>query len=160
MRSTLLVSGLALILVAGCFSNRQQSHPVIVPAPPEFATAPEQLDFQGEPIVLASYLWRDFMPPNTDPGSGLSANVAVRGVNSSAMTSSLRFRGLFVVNGGRAWVADFKGGVSIPEIVTVHASDGPRGGPDLAVDVVARLQFPDGSMKLIAQRGVPIGATR
>lgn len=147
---------LAAVLISGCNVTGPKEWPVIFPTPPEYSTAPETLSVNGMPVVLRASLYRDFMPVSPPDGLPLSVAAVIAGVDPNTMTSRFEFLSLAVVRGPRAWITRFERSPSIPEVIAVRATGGPKWGPNERVDVVARVRLPNGEVKLIAARGVMI----
>ena len=150
---------IAFTIVAGCAGVESPIRPIVGPAPPEFAAAPDTLEFSGQLLVLQCSLWRDFMPLAPARGGPLTVTGTVRGIDPGTMTSTIRVLALAVVYRGEAWLARLEPGVSIPELVSVYGRGGPDWGPGVMADVVARLRLPSGETRLLAARGVPIAKT-
>jgi hypothetical protein len=114
----------------------------------ELRTAPTTVTIAGATVVLEAALWRDFQP--IAPPDGAPLIVAVR-----LPQSTLSIDRIWVVFGDQI----FSG---TPEQTRGAAEwvlrDGPKWGPNVTVDVVARLGANGSSTQLLRAAGQPINA--
>jgi hypothetical protein len=121
--------------VSGCNS---------IPSDPELSElrdAPTSITLVGEPFALTVYLYRDFMPSSPPDGRPLAA--VVRLPHNLTTVSVDR---IWVIFGDEVWSA---GAERVPGTQDWVARDGPKWGPGVRVDVVARLQEGDGEGVLV-----------
>ena len=130
------------------------------PSRDQLEATPDVVVVDGDALVCAPFLWRDFMPPST--GSDLMAVVDVRTQDGTALPAGLALVRLYVVNGADVWATDFSPETrppSPPNQIEKIARGGPLWGPGIQVDVVVELVDATGATTYLATHGAAIGAT-
>jgi hypothetical protein len=131
-------TALALILVFAISGCRA------VPSEPELSAlrdAPTSITLAGEPFALSVDLWRDFMPSSPPDGRPLAAVVRL-----PDHLATVRVERIWVIFGIEVWGDDAD---QVPGTQDWVARDGPKWGPGVHVDVVARLREADGRQVLV-----------
>ena len=131
------LSGLVCILGLACNSDA-----VLAPASPELRDVPEQVAVGGLSVRLETYLWRDFQPVAPADGRPLIAALRVVTTDGSPIPATLHANRAWVIMDGTAWVASVReeqGRLPGSAFFEVVARDGPKWGPEIAVDVVIEL---------------------
>jgi hypothetical protein len=138
-----------LVLATACSSPDSTVAPR---DPAEFRGVPTTTAIGGLTLSLEPYLWRDFQPSSPPNGKPLVAVVRLHAVDGTAIPTSVRVAGLWIVNGGDVWTASPREqqlripGASTFEVV---ARDGPKWGPGIDVDVVVGVRDGAGAMSLL-----------
>ena len=143
MRSVL--SFLFLCVICGCQT---------APTDPELdalRATPTSAIIGGHPFELQVDLWRDFMP--VAPPDGQPLAVVVRLPDQLATVS---VEHIWVMFGDQLWSADAE---RVPGTQDWVARGGPKWGPGVSVDVVARMREADGREVLVRAAGRLIGRT-
>lgn len=96
----------------------------------------------GRPFQLSASLWRDFMP--VSPPNGQPLAVVIR---LPDQLTTVRVERIWVIFGDEVWSAAAE---QVPGTQDWVAREGPKWGPGVRVDVVARLR--DGSDREILVR--------
>jgi len=158
MRRTWMIAALLAVLPA---CDRAPTAPVPIPAPPVIASAPATLVAGSVTLRLEASAWRDFMPMSPGGGSPLNLIVRLRTTSGAPLPEGVGLGTVWVVNESMAWVTDPSptGAPWGPDVIEFSARGGPRWGPDVPVDVVARVTGLDDGAKLIAVRQVMIERT-
>ena len=102
---------------------------------------PTSAIISGQPFALQVDLWRDFMP--VAPPDGQPLAVVVRLPDQMGTVSVER---IWVIFGDQLWSADTE---QVPGTRDWVARGGPKWGPGVGVDVVARLREAGGREVLI-----------
>jgi hypothetical protein len=107
--------------------------------------APVSVSIGGRDFILETFLWRDFMPISPPDGKPLIAIVWTVATDSLAVPSSLECDRIYVILDNELWESalappDGSGNGEDYKLERV-ARDGPKWGPDIAVDVVVRLFY-------------------
>ena len=130
----------SLALGAGC-SVTEDCRPRVVTPTLEIANAPDTVVVAGKMLVLTAYLWRDFMPVQSEKGSCLRGVFHVMTADSSAPPAGLGASFAWVIFRGRAWQTPLGGPSARPPsgLDFMPGDSGPRWGPGDSVDVVIGL---------------------
>jgi hypothetical protein len=148
MRS-LSFSSVALAgLLVGC---RSPTGPEPLPTP-TLRAAPTVVTIAGKPLVLETFLWRDFMPISPPDGRPLIAVLRVKAADGTTVPSSVRADAVWVVFGSEVWAARTAEERSRDETAPFYeaiARNGPKWGPGVTVDVVVRLRDNAGQSVLL-----------
>jgi len=128
----------------------------------ELRRAPLSITVDGVDVVLTSYLWRDFQPTSPPDGKGLAVSVHVGITDGSPIPSTITADAVWVVYGGQVWAASLEE-VSLaspmPSYYEAVARDGPKWGPAVAVDVIARVHDSKGATWLLRAASQTINRT-
>lgn len=165
MRNSAVFTLVALALV-GCGDRRHTTAPIIEfpgPAPDPVLQAPEEAVIGGVTFRLGAYLWRDFMPLSPPDGSPLNAELQISAADAAPIPQGVRVDRIWVLRGDSYWTTrtleERPGAPADPTLRSV-ARGGPKWGPGITVDVVARLRDPLGFPHYLRAREQYIGATR
>ena len=154
-----LVGCAALLAVVGCGAACKCSRTTAA----EPKTAPERVEIDGREYTLAASLWRDFMPMAPPDGESLVAILKVSPSDMMPLPADLAIDHVWVLKGNEQWSAQ-------PELAGAHdepapatrleqsVRGGPKWGPGIKVDVVARLKQGKQTW-LLKQVGVTIKRT-
>lgn len=150
-RFALLVAGITA-LVAACAGPhcrcRKQA---------DFSAVPETLEVDGYRLYLQTYLWRDFQPVTPPDGDALRANVRLMSLEGAA-PEGLAIERFWVVNGKQRWEAVPQSKAPLEEpasqswLTERTVDGGPKWGPGIEVDVVARVVLGDSAWLVQARR--------
>jgi hypothetical protein len=122
-----------LIAVAGCGTACRCCRS----ATDSVASAPERVEIDGREYTLAASAWRDFQPVAPPDGQPLIAVVRVATAEPIPTPADLSIDHVWVLNGAEQWSAKPAPSAS-PSEAAVRG--GPKWGPGIKVDVVARLK--------------------
>ena len=114
------------------------------PSEPELTglrRAPTSIMLAGRPFELSVFLYRDFMPASPPEGRPLAAVVRL-----SDQLAAVRVERIWVLFGDQVWSADAE---QVPGTQDWVARGGPKWGPGVHVDVVARLREAAGEEVLV-----------
>lgn len=103
--------------------------------------APTSVVLAGRPFELPVSLYRDFMPVSPPDGRPLAAVVRL-----PDQLATVRVERIWVLHGTQVWSAGVEQVAGTQDWV---ARDGPKWGPGIRVDVVARLRNADGEEVLV-----------
>lgn len=117
----------------------------------ELRAAPTSIPLEGHPYELSVHLYRDFQPISPVDGKPLSAVVRL-----PEHLADVRVRHLWVLFGAEVWIADAN---RVPGTQDWVARGGPKWGPGVTVDVVARLRKGSGEQVLVRAADRPIERT-
>jgi len=118
----------------------------------ELSSAPTLVRVDGKDLSLDTYIWRDFMPISPPDGKPLVAILRVRTNDGSSIPDGLKMPAAWIVNDSEVWdtlLDDEQPGPHPENVLELVARDGPKWGPNLAVDVVVQLRLADGSKLLL-----------
>ncbi len=108
------------------------------------ATAPERVEIDGHEYILTANAWRDFQPVAPPDGQPLIVVVKVSPTDAQPLPGDLAIDRVWVVNGRDRWSAQPEAaslrGVTTPTNLETAVRGGPKWGPGIKVDVVARLR--------------------
>jgi hypothetical protein len=118
------------------------------------ASAPERVQIDGHEYTLTANAWRDFQPVAPPDGQPLSVGVRLLPVDTDLVTQGLHFERVWVSNGNAVWTVPSRdsavyaasekdhGGVGerVLTCLDTWLHGGPKWGPGIKVDVVARLR--------------------
>jgi len=131
MRSILLISTLLLPFLNAC-STKDEKIQVLLSSPESWTSG--SLHF-----TISAFLWRDFMPVSVleAEGSSLYASITLTESNQSPIPADLVWEKVYLVNGDKLWEAEFFDTVYQESWqLEGSASNGPKWGPDINVDVI------------------------
>lgn len=126
----------------------------------ELLAAPEVVQIEGHTYTLRAYLWRDFMPGNSD--SRMIALVTISEKHENPVLSGLDATSLWVINRNEVWNTNFSD-ESRPSGLVHEFEKIARGGPvwdtGINVDVVVMLVDGEGREYLLKVSNQLIRAT-
>jgi len=124
------------VLITGCKGVK------VAPDKISLITAPEQIEIAGRKYLQETAVWRDFMPMTPPEGSSLMVVVKIIVADSLEFPAHLNADRLWVINDKKdVWETEFTGenrGAE-PNKLEKSASNGPKWGPGIEVDVVTRI---------------------
>jgi len=103
-------------------------------------------------LFLTTYVWRDFMPPIGNDGSGLYCSNQLNYKDDLPIPLGLKLKTQYVINENKIW------GNQHPDIYNEQAllrgviSNGPKWGPDILVDVVCEFEIDRHTYRIIASQ--------
>jgi hypothetical protein len=120
----------------------------------ELLEAPLQIDIDGRPYTLETYLWRDFMPPSEPNGSPLAAAVYITAIDGLPFPAEVDANRLWVVHGEKIWETGFSGesrprDPGHPHQLAKYASGGPKWDTGIQVEVIVRVRTLSGKAFLL-----------
>jgi hypothetical protein len=133
------VAFMLVCAVSGCQTGPSE------PELTELREAPTSVILAGQPFALPVSLYRDFAPSSPADGRPLAAVVRL-----PDHLAAVRVERVWVLLGEQVWSADVEQVAGTQDWV---ARDGPKWGPGVAVDVVARLREPGGEGVLVRAAG-------
>ena len=122
-----------LMAVAGCGTACRCCRPAA--ASP--ASAPERVEIGGREYTLTANAWRDFQPVAPPNGQPLVVVVKVSPTDMMPLPNDIAIDQVWVLNGKDQWSAKPEPGATGLETAV---RNGPKWGPGIKVDVVARLK--------------------
>lgn len=125
------------------------------------ADPPAQVRVGGRDLTLEAWLWRDFMPSTPPGGRPLAAVLRVKTVDGGPFPADVSADQVRVVYGDQVWTATplALANVMPPGVLEVRASDGPKWGPGVNVNVAVRLRTADGQEHWLGAANQPIHRT-
>lgn len=133
-----LLSPLLALALAAC--SGRGDHPLGPAVPGDPAGISERVEVEGVPLILETYLWRDFMPIAPPDGQPLVAILRVRAADGSPLPAGLAIPSASVYYQGWQWAsAPQESPATGPSLLEAVARGGPKWGPGVTVDVVVRL---------------------
>jgi hypothetical protein len=130
--NTVLLCCAVLMAVAGCGTACRCCRPAV--ASP--ASAPERVEIGGREYTLSVNAWRDFQPVAPPDGQPLIVVVRAAAADGTPMPASISVDRVWVLNGKEQWSAKPDSRSSSEAAIR----GGPKWGPGIKVDVVARLK--------------------
>ena len=130
--SIVLLSCAAFVVSAGCGTacRCRNSESALI------ASAPERVQIEGREFSLSVSAWRDFQPVAPPNGQPLIVMIKVSAADASSLPADLLLDQVWVLNGKEQW--SVKPESSSPSEAAIRG--GPKWGPGIKVDVVARLR--------------------
>jgi hypothetical protein len=128
----LLPAAFVLMVVAGCGTACRCCRPAA--ASP--ASAPERVEIDGREYTLSVNAWRDFQPVAPPDGEPLIVVVRVSAAEPIPTPADLSIDHVWVLKGKEQWSAKPDSRSSSEAAIR----GGPKWGPGIKVDVVARLK--------------------
>jgi hypothetical protein len=130
----------AAVVFAGCGTACRCCRPATV-APKD---APELVEIDGREYTLAASMWRDFMPMAPPDGESLVAILKVSPSDMIPLPVDLAIDHVWVLNGQKQWSVPVGQPSGTGQAPATHLEQsirgGPKWGPGIKVDVVARLK--------------------
>lgn len=142
--------------------------PLVAPPPDlsvdQLLAVPETTMVEGRRLYLYTSIWRDFMPVSP-PNGGLAAGIVViTALDSLPIADAISSDALWIVYQRQVWSTWFSAQAYPPnpshknELVSIF-NGGPKWGPGVFVDVVARIIDRRGNMHLLRASKQLIGRT-
>jgi hypothetical protein len=125
------------------------------PAAASPASAPERVEIDGREYTLTANAWRDFQPVAPPNGQPLVVVVKVSPSDMMPLPSDIAIDHVWVLNGKEQWSAAPAPGATGLETAV---RNGPKWGPGIKVEVVARLKRGEQTW-LVRAAGVDIKRT-
>ena len=107
------------------------------PAAASPTSAPERVEIGGREYALTANAWRDFQPVAPPNGQPLIVVVKVSPSDMMPLPNDIAIDHIWVLNGKEQWSAKPEPGATGLETAV---RNGPKWGPGIKVDVVARLK--------------------
>ena len=101
------------------------------------ASATERVQIDGREYTLTASAWRDFQPVAPPDGQPLVVVVKLTSADQASVPADLEIDHVWVLKGKEQWSAKPEAGAR-PSETSVRG--GPKWGPGIKVDVVARLK--------------------
>jgi hypothetical protein len=146
MRTRIGIATLCVVALAGCGGNPVAPDPTVA----ELRAAPSTTTVAGVRVELQVSLYRNFQP--ITPPAGAPLIVSVRLPSSAATLAVDR---LWILFGDQMWSGTPQQNPGTLEWVS---RDAPPWGPDVTVDVVARITAPGGASQLVRSASQRIDA--
>jgi len=109
----------------------------------ELTSAPEIITIDDREYFLETFMWRDFQPVSPPDGKPLIALIWVTATDSLAIPPEIDATRIWVVKGEEVWESKFSDEKRPDPIhkfkLEKIARNGPKWGPNVAVDVVVRV---------------------
>jgi hypothetical protein len=136
--SVWLLPVLLLAVTAGCGTACRSCHSGTA----SLASAPERVQVDAREYTLTANAWRDFQPVAPPQGQPLIVVVKVLPVDKMTVPDDLAIDHLWVLNGKEQWSMKPEPAAQEPAATSIEAAvrGGPKWGPGIKVDVVARLK--------------------
>jgi hypothetical protein len=161
LTSYLLVLTIAFV---GCEGGPKFLAPAVPPpmSANVLRAAPDTLSLVGFPSVIATDLYRDFMPMAPPDGQPLLAIITFSLLSASDFTGNVSASYVWVVNGDEVWGAPLQ--MQDPsryphDEVVLIAQDGPKWGPGIQVNVVLGLMIEGRGLQLVRLPDATISRT-
>jgi hypothetical protein len=149
---TTITSGVLILVLATAMAGCRSS--AALPSRPlsQLRSAPSSVEVEGRTLALTAELWRDFMPISPPDGKPMTASLRIATQSSDPLPEGVQADSVWVLFGEHVWetIAVEQGprtaAASGFEIV---ASEGPKWGPEVQVDVVVRVVDGQGRVHLL-----------
>ena len=119
----------------------------------QLKSSPENVVINGDRYTLYTYLWRDFMPGAYEGsnGSPLMCVINITKPNGgSILHSTTSLSKIYVIYGHQIWISDdFDTHLFSDDNWEVVIRNGPKWGPNVAVDVVCEFRNAGKSYRLM-----------
>ena len=158
----LLVCSAVCGMVTSCGEDPSGPTGSVIEPPDDGMVVHTRLELDGHTYEIRTNLWRDFMPGSPPDGTPLMALIRLVEVDSLAIPPDVTMDYLWVVNGVETWATEFTDEQRPPQPlykIERVARNGPKWGPGIAVDVVARVRAGDGAAYRVLARDQMIGQT-
>jgi hypothetical protein len=154
-----------LLLVCGQALVAGASKDGFDPAESEIRSAPEQVTYRGQGLILETYLWRDFMPLAPPDGRPLKAVVRIQSADQQPLPDGLIVERLWVIHDDQVW--DTRTVEERPRHDPIKpyqrefiAGDGPKWPPASVVEVIVQLRIEGQAPLLLRAAGQTIQRTQ
>ena len=118
----------------------------------ELRSSAENIAIGNNNLILATYLWRDFMPIAEENGSKMICINMLTEVDSIPILGTIILKKQYLIRDNEIWTADYseikKNTVFITEGVV---RDGPKWGPNIEVDVVCEFENSGTTYRILAK---------
>lgn len=156
---------LAFLIIGGCSDIGE---PYAIPPPDlpmsELLAVPETTIVLGRQLYLYTFMARDFMPISPPDGKPLAGVVFITALDSLPLVNVLSSDALWIVYQQQVWKSWFSSQPYPPNELRKNQlarifNNGPKWGPHVSVDVVARVIDNGGNMHLVRASNQWIGRT-
>ena len=119
----------------------------------QLKSCPENVAINGNKYTLFTYLWRDFMPSSEPNGGSLMCVIKITGHNEeNILYNPTSLSKIYVVYNHQIWISDtFEAHIFHDDDWEVVIRNGPKWGPNVAVDVICEFNNTGESYKLISK---------
>jgi hypothetical protein len=134
--------------IVGCGST--PTSPSDVPLS-QLSSAPTRIVADGQTLTLTTFLYRDFMPISPPDGKPLGGTLRIQTDDGSPVSAGVTAETSWVINKGEVWsttVEQWPRADTAPNYEVI-VRGGPKWGPNVTVDVVARVRDSKGTMFLL-----------
>jgi len=150
------------VALASCEGGTQFLAPAV--PPPMSADAlravPDTLSLVGFPSVIATYLYRDFMPMAPPDGNALRAIITFSLISPADFSGNVTAADVWVVNGSEVWGAPLQmQDLGRADQVVLWADGGPKWGPGIQVNVILGLTIEGRGLQLVRLPDATIART-
>lgn len=155
---------ISLIILSGCsIFDDEQDHLENIPVQ-ELLAAPDTLILDDQPLVLRTYMWRDFQPISPSDGKPLIAIFWVYSADSTVIPENTTLDAAWLIHNDQIWGSYLTGEDPPPSEDTPYQlydvlRDGPKWETGIEVDVVLRIRSAEGNNHLIRASNQHIGRT-
>lgn len=153
MKHQLLITLTIIVVLSSCKKDNTEAD---VKPDSKFAqelrSSPQTIIIGSNYLILATYLLSDFMPIAEEDGSKLFCTSKLTDVDQVPISNSITLSKLYVIKGDEIWKTNFsKVNKNIAHILEGIASDGPKWGPDIEVDVVCEFENSGTTYRILAK---------
>jgi hypothetical protein len=156
---------LLILLIGGC---SDLGEPVVAPPPDllvdQLLAVPETTMVQGRQLYLSASMWRGFMPVSPPHGSSLAGVVFITALDSLPIAGFLSSDAVWIVYQHQVWKSWFSSQpypmneLKENQFARIF-NNGPKWGPNVFVDVIARVLDTQGNLHLVRASNQWIGRT-
>ncbi len=161
-RICLIFISFFLFTVGGCYSSVDYHLDDSVEKIPlrVLLSTPENLIIDGVPLKLKPNLWRDFAPSSPADGKPLIAGIEIVASKGKNLPDDLDTDAVWVAKSEAVWGAHYSDELfeEDPKRIVKIAREGPKFGPNIKVEVIARLRY-KGNTYFLRASGVKIEKT-
>jgi len=155
---------LSTIVLVSCEGGTKFLAPAMPPpiSADALRAAPDTLSLVGYPSVIATDLYRDFMPTAPPEGNPLIAMITFSLVSASDFSGNVTGAYVWVVNGNEVWRAplEMQDPIRYPhDQVVFLAQGGPKWGPGIQVNVILGLTIEGRGLQLVRLPDATIART-
>jgi len=153
---------LLMFVLASCEGGPQFLAPAVPPplSADTLRAAPDTLSLVGFPSVIATYLYRDFMPTAPPDGQPMIAIITFSLISPSDFSGSVTAAYVWVVNGSEVWKAPLEiEDTGRADQVVLRADGGPKWGPGVQVNVILGLTIEGRGLQLVRLPDATIART-
>lgn len=143
MKHLLLITSIVVVGLSSCKKEDKDDATVRsdLKLAKELRSSPESIIIGSNYLILNTYMWRDFKTVAEENGSKLFCTIKLKDVDNVPISKSIKLNKLYVIKGDEIWTTNFsKIKNDIAYILEGIASDGPKWGPDIDVDVVCEFE--------------------
>lgn len=149
-----LFATLFACFATGCSLFEDEPSAPETPPSSTLRAAPDTLSIDGQPLILDTYMWRDFQPVSPPEGKPLIAIFHIVTADSSETPEGLKATAAWVVHEDDIWSTYFTDEDPPPSERKPYqlyevARNGPKFGPEVYVDAVVKLKETSGETHLL-----------